>query len=106
MGYVVGPDPHQHAFLANTSAAHLYTAYQRSSAIRFAASHRSPATLFYERRQRRVARLCRIHRGSIALGTGEVSSIANHTLLTLIYTFEGGLAAVIWTDVVQTFHLY
>src|SRR5437588_6576157 len=24
------------------------------------------------------------------------------TLLTLIYTFEGGLAAVIWTDVVQT----
>jgi len=40
---------------------------------------------------------------SIALGTGEVSSIAIITLLTLIYTFEGGLAAVIWTDVVQTF---
>jgi SSS family solute:Na+ symporter len=39
---------------------------------------------------------------SIALGTGEVSSIAIITLLTLIYTFEGGLAAVIWTDVVQT----
>jgi SSS family transporter len=40
---------------------------------------------------------------SIALGTGEVASIAIVTLLTLIYTFEGGLAAVIWTDVVQTF---
>src|SRR6266550_2347307 len=40
---------------------------------------------------------------SIALGTGEVPSIAIITLLTLIYTFEGGLAAVIWTDVVQTF---
>ena len=40
---------------------------------------------------------------SIALGTGEISSIAIITLLTLIYTFEGGLAAVIWTDVVQTF---
>jgi SSS family transporter len=40
---------------------------------------------------------------SIALGTGEVASIAIITLLTLIYTFEGGLAAVIWTDVVQTF---
>jgi len=40
---------------------------------------------------------------SIALGTGEVTSIAIITLLTLIYTFEGGLAAVIWTDVVQTF---
>ena len=39
---------------------------------------------------------------SIALGTGEVPSIAIITLLTLIYTFDGGLAAVIWTDVVQT----
>jgi solute:Na+ symporter, SSS family len=39
---------------------------------------------------------------SIALGTGEVASIAIITALTLIYTFEGGLAAVIWTDVVQT----
>jgi solute:Na+ symporter, SSS family len=39
---------------------------------------------------------------SIALGTGEVASIAIITFLTLIYTFEGGLAAVIWTDVVQT----
>src|SRR5712672_1552699 len=39
---------------------------------------------------------------SIALGTGEVASIAIITILTLIYTFEGGLAAVIWTDVVQT----
>jgi SSS family solute:Na+ symporter len=39
---------------------------------------------------------------SIALGTGEVSSIAIITALTLVYTFEGGLAAVIWTDVVQT----
>src|SRR6202171_3271291 len=39
---------------------------------------------------------------SIALGTGEVASIAIITALTVIYTFEGGLAAVIWTDVVQT----
>jgi SSS family transporter len=39
---------------------------------------------------------------SIALGTREVVSIAVITVLTLIYTFEGGLAAVIWTDVVQT----
>ena len=31
----------------------------------------------------------------------DVSSIAIVSLLTLIYTFEGGLAAVIWTDVVQ-----
>src|SRR5579884_4378208 len=39
---------------------------------------------------------------SIALGTGEIASIAIITALTLIYTFEGGLAAVIWTDVIQT----
>ena len=38
---------------------------------------------------------------SIVLGTGEVSSIVLITCLTLFYTFEGGMTAVIWTDVVQ-----
>jgi SSS family solute:Na+ symporter len=38
---------------------------------------------------------------SIVLGTGEVASIVVIVLLTLFYTFEGGLTAVIWTDVVQ-----
>ncbi len=37
----------------------------------------------------------------IALGTGNVASVAIVMALTLIYTFEGGMAAVIWTDVVQ-----
>ena len=37
----------------------------------------------------------------IAIGTGDVLSIAIITALTLLYTFEGGMAAVIWTDVVQ-----
>jgi len=37
----------------------------------------------------------------IALGTGELASIVIITVLTLIYTFEGGMTAVIWTDVVQ-----
>jgi len=37
----------------------------------------------------------------IALGQGEIISIAIITAMTLLYTFEGGLAAVIWTDVVQ-----
>jgi SSS family solute:Na+ symporter len=40
---------------------------------------------------------------SIVLGTGEVASIMLIVLLTLIYTFEGGMTAVIWTDVVQMF---
>jgi solute:Na+ symporter, SSS family len=38
---------------------------------------------------------------SIVLGTGELTSIAVITVLTLFYTFEGGMTAVIWTDVVQ-----
>ena len=38
---------------------------------------------------------------SIVLGTGEVASIVLIVCLTLFYTFEGGMTAVIWTDVVQ-----
>jgi len=38
---------------------------------------------------------------SIILGTGEVASIVVIVVLTLFYTFEGGMTAVIWTDVVQ-----
>ncbi len=37
----------------------------------------------------------------IAIGTRDVISIAIICTLTLIYTLEGGMAAVIWTDVVQ-----
>ena len=42
---------------------------------------------------------------SVAFGTGDRVSIAIVTALTLFYTFEGGMRAVIWTDVVQ-FALY
>src|SRR5690349_10307073 len=38
---------------------------------------------------------------SIVLGTGEIWSIVFIIALTLVYTFEGGMTAVIWTDVVQ-----
>jgi SSS family transporter len=38
---------------------------------------------------------------SIILGTGEMASIALIVALTLFYTFEGGMTAVIWTDVIQ-----
>jgi SSS family transporter len=38
---------------------------------------------------------------SIVLGTGDLPSIILITILTLFYTFEGGMTAVIWTDVVQ-----
>ena len=38
---------------------------------------------------------------SIILQTGELASIAVIVCLTLFYTFEGGMTAVIWTDVIQ-----
>ncbi len=40
---------------------------------------------------------------SIVLGAGEKISILAVLCLTLFYTYEGGLTAVIWTDVVQMF---
>src|SRR5580658_10292071 len=39
----------------------------------------------------------------IVLGAGEKTSIAVILCLTLFYTYEGGMTAVIWTDVVQMF---
>ena len=42
---------------------------------------------------------------SVAFGTGERWSIAIVAALTIVYTFEGGMRAVIWTDVAQ-FALY
>ena len=38
---------------------------------------------------------------SIAIGTGSTLSIGIICALTLLYTFEGGMPAVIWTDVIQ-----
>src|SRR5712671_5558156 len=38
---------------------------------------------------------------SVILGTGEIASIILIVALTLFYTFEGGMTAVIWTDVIQ-----
>jgi len=38
---------------------------------------------------------------SVAFGTGDRWSIVIVAALTLIYTFEGGMRAVIWTDVIQ-----
>ncbi|MGC1292185.1 MAG: sodium:solute symporter [Candidatus Acidiferrales bacterium] len=40
---------------------------------------------------------------SVALGFNDRVSVAVITLLTLFYTFEGGMRAVIWTDVMQFF---
>ena len=39
----------------------------------------------------------------IAIGTSDIASIVIITVLTLLYTIKGGMAAVIWTDVMQMF---
>jgi SSS family solute:Na+ symporter len=105
MGYVVGRVIISFVLLPHYFRGDLYTAYQLIER-RFGSRLRSvTAALFLLTRA--AAEGVRVYAVSIvvsiALGTGEVASIAIITLLTLIYTFEGGLAAVIWTDVVQTF---
>jgi SSS family solute:Na+ symporter len=104
MGYVVGRVVISFVLLPHYFRGDLYTAYQLIER-RFGRGLRSlTAGLFLLTRT--AAEGVRVYAVSIvvaiALGTGEVTSIAIITLLTLIYTFEGGLAAVIWTDVVQT----
>ena len=104
MGYVVGRVIISFVLLPHYFRGDLYTAYQLIER-RFGKRLRSlTAGLFLVTRA--AAEGVRVYAVSIvvaiALGTGEIASIAIITTLTLIYTFEGGLAAVIWTDVVQT----
>jgi solute:Na+ symporter, SSS family len=105
MGYVIGRVIISFVLLPQYFRGELYTAYQLIER-RFGPELRTvTAGLFLLTRA--AAEGVRVYAVSIvvsiALGTGEIASIAIITLLTLIYTFEGGLAAVIWTDVVQTF---
>ncbi|HUA15461.1 MAG TPA: sodium:solute symporter [Verrucomicrobiae bacterium] len=104
MGYVIGRIVISFVLLPHYFRGDLYTAYELIER-RFGPGLRSlTAGLFLLTRA--AAEGVRVYAVSIvvsiALGTGEVASIAIITILTLIYTFEGGLAAVIWTDVVQT----
>jgi SSS family transporter len=105
MGYVVGRIIISFVLLPHYFRGDLYTAYELIER-RFGKGLRTlTASLFLLTRA--AAEGVRVYAVSIvvtiALGTGEITSIAIITALTLIYTFEGGLAAVIWTDVVQTF---
>ena len=104
MGYVLGRVIISFVLLPHYFRGDLYTAYELIER-RFGRGLRSlTAGLFLITRG--AAEGVRVYAVSIvvtiALGTGEIASIAIITALTLIYTFEGGLAAVIWTDVVQT----
>jgi SSS family solute:Na+ symporter len=104
LGYLLGRVIISFILLPHYFRGDLYTAYELIER-RFGGTLRSlTAGLFLLTRA--AAEGVRVYAVSIvvaiALGTGEIASIAIITALTLIYTFEGGLAAVIWTDVVQT----
>src|SRR5215813_13619088 len=104
LGYLVGRVIISFVLLPHYFRGDLYTAYELIER-RFGRGLRSlTAGLFLLTRAAAVG--VRVYAVSIvvsiALGTGEIASIAIITGLTLVYTFEGGLAAVIWTDVVQT----
>ena len=104
MGYLLGRVVISFVLLPHYFRGDLYTAYELIER-RFGRGLRSlTAGIFLLTRT--AAEGVRVYAVAIvvaiALGTGEIWSIAIITILTLIYTFEGGLAAVIWTDVVQT----
>ena len=104
MGYVVGRVVISFVLLPQYFRGDLFTAYELIER-RFGRRLRSlTAGLFLLTRS--AAEGVRVYAVSIvvgiALGTNEIASIAIICILTLVYTFEGGLAAVIWTDVVQT----
>ena len=80
-----------------------YTAYQLLER-RFGARMKSAAALVFmgTRALAEGVRISAIGKVvTVAFGTGERRSIAIVAALTLIYTFEGGMSAVIWTDVAQ-----
>jgi SSS family transporter len=103
LGYMVGRVVVALVFLPRYFQGEMMTAYQLIDTRFGPALHKVTALLFLLTRA--AAEGVRVFAVSIvvgiAIGTRDVLSIAIITLLTLAYTFEGGMAAVIWTDVVQ-----
>ncbi|MGB6869035.1 MAG: sodium:solute symporter, partial [Acidobacteriaceae bacterium] len=103
LGYLLGRIVICILFLPRYFRGELLTAYQLIGQRFGRRLHRFTAILFLV--MRAAAEGVRVFAVAIvvgvAIGTGDIASIAILSVLTLIYTFEGGLAAVIWTDVVQ-----
>lgn len=105
LGYVVGRIFLSLVFVPQYFRGEMFTAYQLIDRRFGATLHKITATVFLITRAaaegvRVWAIAIVVH---VVLGTGDVASVAVVLALTLVYTFEGGLAAVIWTDVVQLF---
>jgi SSS family transporter len=112
IGYLIGRIVVSFVLIPQYFRGHLVTAYELI-ARRFGGRLRSlTAGLFLATRAAAegvrvfaVAIVIRIALDSLLAGMSDlrrdVTAIAVVTVLTLLYTFEGGMAAVIWTDVVQ-----
>jgi SSS family transporter len=105
LGYMLGRIVVAGLFLPRYFAGEMLTAYQLIDQRFGPTLHKVTAGLFLLTRA--AAEGVRVFAISIvvgiAIGTGDTLSIGIICLLTLLYTFEGGMAAVIWTDVVQMF---
>ena len=103
MGYMLGRVLISVLFLPAYFRGEFYTAYAYIEK-RFGAKTRRIAALTFlgTRALAEGVRLNAIGKVvSVAFGTGSRFSVALITALTLAYTFEGGMKAVIWTDLVQ-----
>ncbi len=105
LGYLLGRVVVAAIFLPRYFQGEMLTAYQLIDQRFGPTLHKVTAGLFLLTRA--AAEAVRVFAVSIvvgiAIGTNDVLSIAIISALTLLYTFEGGMAAVIWTDVVQMF---
>ena len=103
IGYLLGRIVICILFLPKYFRGELMTAYQLIGQRFGLRLHRLTAGLFLV--MRAAAEGVRVFAVAIvvgvALGTGDITSIVILSLLTLLYTFEGGMKAVIWTDVLQ-----
>jgi len=112
IGYLVGRILVSFVLIPQYFRGHLVTAYQLIER-RFGGGLRSlTAGLFLITRAAAegvrvfaVAIVIRVALGGLISGMSDfgrdITAIAIVTVLTLLYTFEGGMTAVIWTDVVQ-----
>ena len=103
LGYLVARVVVSFILLPRYFAGEIFTAYQFVE-HRFGRNLKVlTATLFLSTRV--LAEGVRVFAISIVVGvvfrTGILAAVVAVTLLTVFYTFEGGLTAVIWTDVVQ-----
>ena len=105
LGYLAGRVVISLIFIPQYFRGEMFTAYQLIDRRFGKALHRITSAVFLLTRAAaegvRVWAVAIVVR--VALGTNDIGSVAIVVALTLIYTFEGGMAAVIWTDVVQMF---